>query len=183
MKKEPQPRGGERPGAQGASTVTALFRPVPAWDITDEEISEWQHSHSGIPGMVFAGYTAAAIKNGRYDGGKELFPPGSGVYREITRETVDQAMEMLAERGMVRKSGSAWFPVAPGRIAPSTRRAVAILLASRDELPPALARELDSYKAALDTMHPDASGGRLASQAAIERAIKPVQPAWAIAAG
>ena len=90
---------------------------------------------------------------------------------------------MLAERGMVRKSGRAWYPVTPGRIAPSTRRAVAILLASRDELPPALATQLDSYQAALDTMHPDAPGGKLASQAAIERAIRPEQPARAIAAG
>jgi hypothetical protein len=154
MEKGPQSQGGERPGAHGAGTVTTLFRPVPAWDITDEEIREWQHSHSGIPGVVFAGYTAAAIKDGRYDDGKELFPPGSGVYREITRKALDQAMAMLAERGMVRKSGGAWYPVTPGRIAPSTRRAVTILLARRDELPPALATELDSYKAALETMHP-----------------------------
>jgi hypothetical protein len=166
MDKEPQPAG-------GAGTVTTLLRPVPAWDITDEEISEWQSSHSGIPGMVFAGYTAAAIKNGRYDGGKELFPPDSGVYREITRQTLDQAMEMLAERGMVRKSGRAWYPVTPGRIAPSTRRAVAVLLASREELPPALATELDSYQATLDAT----------STGAAERALQlPVTPVRATAA-
>jgi hypothetical protein len=51
---------------------------------------------------------------------------------------------------MVRKSGGAWYPVTPGRIAPSTRRAVTVLLASRAELPPALAAELESYEAALD---------------------------------
>jgi hypothetical protein len=150
METEPQPGGGNRPGAHGAGTVSTLPRPIPAWDITDEEISEWQHSHSGIPGMVFAGYMAAAIKNGRYDGGQELVPPDSGVYREITRKTVDQAMEMLAERGMVRKSGRAWYAITPGRIAPSTHRAAAVLLASREELPSALAAELESYLAILD---------------------------------
>jgi hypothetical protein len=132
--------------------------------------------------MVLAGYTAAAIKNGRYDGGKELFPAGSVVYREVTRQTVDWAMQMLAERGMVRRSGGAWYPVAPGRIAPSARRAVATLLASREQLPPALATELDSYMAALDAMHPHAPGGRSATQPATGRAIKPAQPARAIAA-
>jgi hypothetical protein len=172
METEPQPAGGNRPGAHGAGTVSTLPRPVPAWDITDEEISEWQHSHSGIPGRVFAGYMAAAIKNGKYDGGKELCPPDSGVYREVTRETVDRAMEMLAERGMVRKSGRAWYPVTPGRIAPSTRRAVAVLLTSREELPPALADELESYQAALDGT----------STGATERALQlPVEPARAIA--
>jgi hypothetical protein len=124
-----------------------LPRPVPAWDITDDEISEWQHSRCGIPGRVLAGYTAAAIKNGTYEAGQELFPSDSAAYRDITRQTIDKGMEMLAERGMVRKSGTAWYPVTPGRIAPSARRAVTILLASRDELPPALATELDSYQA------------------------------------
>jgi hypothetical protein len=182
MDKEPQAKGGKRPGALGAGTITTLPRPIPAWDITDEEISEWQHSRSGTPGMVLAGYTAAAIRDGRYSGG-ELFPPGSQAYREVTRQTVDKAMQMLAERGMVRKSGNAWYPVTPGRIAPSTRRAITILLASREQLPPALATELDAYNAALDTMHPDAPGGRSASQAATERATRPVQPARAIVAG
>ena len=150
-----EPQGGQRPGAHQAGTVTALPCPVPAWDITDEEISEWQHSHSGIPGMVLAGYTAAAIRDGRCSGG-ELFPPGSPAYREVTRQTVDKAMEMLAERGMVRKSGGAWYPVTPGRIVPSTRRASTTLLASRQDLPPALAMELDSYNATLGHHAPGA---------------------------
>ena len=154
-------------------------RPVPAWDITDEEISEWQHSRSGIPGTILAGYTAAAIRDGKYDGGKELFPRESGAYREVTRETVDHAMTMLMERGMVRKSGSAWYPVVPGRLMPSARRAVAVLLACREALPLALATELDSYQAILDATPPVDPGG---SQAAIGRAAQPGHRVGAIAA-
>lgn len=184
MENQPLPGGGERPGARGAGTVTPLRppRPVQAWDITDEEISEWKHSRSGIPGIVFAGYTAAAIKDGRYDASKELFPPDSGVYREIAREAVNQAMEMLAERGMVRKAGRAWYPVSPGRIAPSTRRAVAALLAIREELPPALAAELGCYQAALDANRPQPPGGTLAGHPATGHAIT-ARPPRAIAAG
>jgi hypothetical protein len=146
----------ERPGAHKTSTVTTLkpLRPVPAWDITDEEISEWQHSRSGIPGTILAGYTAAAIRDGKHDSGRELFPRESGAYREVTRETVDSAMTMLMERGMVRKSGSAWYPVVPGRLTPSARRAIAVLLACREALPPALTTELDSYQATLDATPP-----------------------------
>jgi hypothetical protein len=54
---------------------------ISAWDITDEEINDWQHSRSGIPGTILAGYTAAAIRDGKYDGGRELFPRESGAYR------------------------------------------------------------------------------------------------------
>jgi hypothetical protein len=31
-----------------------------------------------------------------YDNGQELYPSGSVVYKEITREAVDRAMEVLA---------------------------------------------------------------------------------------
>jgi hypothetical protein len=173
---EPRPDDKERSATRG-SAVATLFRSVPAWDITDEEISEWQHSRSGVPGVCFAGYIAAAIRDGRYDGGGELFPPGSMVYREITRETVALAMEMLMDRGMVRKSGGAWYPVVPGRLEPSTRRAVAVLLARRADLPPALAAELDSWKRALEA--PD---GKSADQAATGRAVQPTKPLRVIAA-
>jgi hypothetical protein len=164
--KPSEPKDGERSGSREAGTVTPLkraagppeaparqlpSRPVPAWDITDEEISEWQHSRSGIPGVVLAGHVAAAIRDGRRGGG-ELFPPSSEAYREVTKETVDSAMEMLMERGMVRKSGAAWYPVTPGRPAPSARRAVAILLAMREDLPSALAAELHAYQATLDAI-------------------------------
>ena len=150
----------ERPGPHKVSTMPSMRppRPVPAWDITDEEISEWQHSRSGIPGTILAGYTAAAIRDGKYDGGRELFSRESGAYREVSRETVDYAMTMLMERGMVRKSGSAWYPVVPGRLTPSARRAVALLLACRETLPPALATELDSYQMTLDGAPPEGAG-------------------------
>ncbi|HTU74947.1 MAG TPA: hypothetical protein VMG38_15645 [Trebonia sp.] len=156
------------------STVTTRkpFHPVPAWDITDEEISEWQHSRSGIPGMILAGYTAAAIRDGKYDSGRELFPRESGAYREVTRETVDYAMTMLMERGMVRKSGSGWYPVVPGRLTPSAHRALGVLLACREALPPALATELVAYQIALDSAHPE---GPSASQATTERETQPGQ--------
>lgn len=164
MEKGPQLEGGKRSRAPGAGSVTALRSgirglPVSAWDVTDEEISEWQHSRSGISGMVLAGYTAAAIRDGRYDSGRELFPLGSGAYREVTRETVDFAMTMLMERGMVRKSGDAWYPVTPGRLAPSACRAVAVLLACRQALPAALATELASYQATLEATELENSGG------------------------
>jgi len=186
MERESQSEGAERLRALGgAGTVTALKPgarglPVPAWDITDEEINEWQHSRSGIPGTILAGYTAAAIRDGKYDGGKELFPRESGAYREVTRETVDHAMTMLMERGMVRKSGNAWFPVVPGRPTPSARRAVAVLLACREALPEALATELDSYQAALGAAPSEDAGG---SQADAGRTIQSGLAVRAVAVG
>jgi hypothetical protein len=179
--KQPRPADQERPKAPDAGTVTALFRPAPAWDITDEEIRDWQQSRSGVPGVVIAGYTAAAIRDGRYCGSRELFPPESGPY-EATTETIDKAMGMLAARGMVRRSGRAWYPVVPGRLAPSARRAVTALLASRDQLPPALAAELDSYAAALDATSAQAPGRAQASPAA-GRAASPARPALTAATG
>lgn len=153
------------------------FLSVPAWDISNEEISEWKKT----PGMRFAAYTAECIRDGKYDNGQELYPPGSEVYREITVAAVDQVMEMLANRGMVRKSGSAWRAVTPGRLEPSTHRAVAVLLARRADLPPALAAELDSWKRTLDAMQ--APSGTLPSQTPNEQAIQPTKPLRAIAAG
>ena len=81
---------------------------------------------------------------------------------------------------MVRKSGSAWYPVVPGRLAPSARRAVAVLLACREALPPALATELDSYQAALDAMPAEDPSG---IQVATGRAVQSGHPARAIATG
>lgn len=121
------------------------FLSVPAWDISDEEISEWKRT----PGMGLAAFTAERIIGGHYDGGDELYPVGSPVYLEITSDAVDQAMEVLAERGMARKEGDAWRAIAPGRLEPSLRRAVAALLSRRDDLPPALAAELDTWTRAL----------------------------------
>jgi len=86
MEKESEPERGKRSRAQGTGPVTSL-KPrtrgliISAWDITDEEINDWQHSRSGIPGTILAGYTAAAIRDGKYDGGRELFPRESGAYR------------------------------------------------------------------------------------------------------
>ena len=54
-------------------------------------------------------------------------------------------MTMLMERAMVRRSGSAWYPVVPGRLAPSARRAVAVLLARREASPQALATNNAAY--------------------------------------
>jgi len=180
MNREPVPGGGQFPGTVTVLKPAARGVPVPGWDITDEEINDWQHSRSGIPGTILAGYTAAAIRDGKYDSGRELFPRESGAYREVTRETVDYAMTMLMERGMVRKSGSAWFPVVPGRPAPTARRAVAVLLSCREALPPTLATELDSYQAALDATTLEDLGS---SHAATGRTIQPDHPARAIPIG
>jgi hypothetical protein len=177
MDKQPGPYGKECSAAPGVSTVTALF-PSVQWDITDEEISEWKRS----PGMILAGYTAECIKNGQYDDGREIYPPESVVYKEVTRQTVDKAMEILAARGMTAKRAGAWRAITPGRLEPGARRAVAVLLACRQQLPPALATELDSYKELLDAMYPHARGGRLAS-GTTGRALAPARPARAIAAG
>lgn len=117
------------------------------WDISDEEIREWKQT----PGKRFAAYTAECIRDGKYDCGQELYPPDSLVYREITRETVDQAMRLLAERGMAKRSGDAWRAIAPGRMEPDLHRAITTLLARRDDLPPALADELDSWNSTLAT--------------------------------
>jgi|SRR5579862_9278825 len=161
----------------GACVRRLPFLSVPAWDISQEEISEWKQT----PGTRFAAFTAECIRDGKYDNGQELYPPGSVVYTEITRRTVDRAMELLAERGMVRNSGGAWHAITPGRMEPSIRRAVAVLLARRADLPPALAAELDSWKVTLDAL--EASGGTQASQAGVERVVPPARPVRAIAAG
>jgi hypothetical protein len=54
---------------------------------------------------------------------------------------------------------------------PSTHRALTVLLASRHDLPPALADELDAWKHALDASQPPAT-----------RAARPASPARASAA-
>jgi hypothetical protein len=131
-----------------ATTRRLPFLSVPTWDLSDEEISEWKQT----PGLRFAAYTAECIRDGKYDNGQEIYSPGSLVYKEISRSAVDRVMEILAERGMVRKSGSAWHAIAPGRLEPSVRRAVAVLLDRRADLPPTLAAELDSWKLTLDTL-------------------------------
>ena len=153
------------------------FLSVPAWDISDEEISEWKKT----PGMRLAAYTAECIRDGNYDNGQEIYPPKSAIYKELSKETVNQVMELLAGRGMVRKSGSAWHAITPGRLEPSTRRAVAVLLACRADLPPALAAELDSWNRTLDAMQ--APAGTLAPQPAEAEAIQPTKPLHTIAAG
>jgi hypothetical protein len=130
--------------------------------------------------MRFAAYTAECIRDGQYDDGQELYPPGSGVYREITRAAVDRAMGLLADRGMAQKTSGRWHAITPGRMAPATLRAIRVLLASRDDLPPALAAELDAWKATLHTLTPP---GVLARHAASQSAITPARPARAIAAG
>ena len=163
------------PSEPGASVRRLPFLSVPAWDISDEEISEWKQ----VPGMRFAAYTAECIRDGQYDDGQEVYPLGSVVYRELSRVAVDRVMEVLAERGMVRKSGSAWCAVTPGRMEPSIRRAVAVLLARRADLPPVLAAELGAWKLSLDTLA--ASGNPPAGQAAIERAVQPAEPRRAMA--
>jgi hypothetical protein len=95
------------------------FGSVPKRDISDEEIGEWKQT----PGLRFAAYTAECIRDGQYDDGQEVYPPGSVVYQEITRERVDQVMTILAERGMARKSGGTWRAIVPWRMEPSAGRA------------------------------------------------------------
>lgn len=116
------------------------------WDISEEEISEWKRT----PGMGFAAFTAECIRDGKYDNGQEIYPPDSPVYKEITSDMVDQTMSVLAARGMARKTEGRWRAIAPGRLHPSTRRAVALLLSRRTDLPPSLAAELASWNRTLD---------------------------------
>jgi hypothetical protein len=159
---------------ESAAAVRRLpFLSVPAWDLSDEEISEWKQT----PGRYFAAYTAECIRDGKYDNGQEIYPLGSPLYKEISRSAVDEIMGILAERGMVRKSGGAWHAIAPGRLEPSVRRAVAVLLDRRADLPPALAAELDSWKCTLDAL--DAPGDRAATGSGAGS----VQPLRAVAAG
>lgn len=75
-------------------------------------------------------------------------------------------MEILAERGMARKSGGAWRAITPGRMTPSLRRAVTLLLSRRADLPPALATELDAWNRTLEA--PDPSDAPPPSQAVTE---------------
>ena len=165
----------------GAPVDRPQFLSVPVWDISDEEISEWRQT-----GRRFAAYTAECIRDGQYDNGQEVYPyPKSVVYQEITREAVDEVMGLLAERGMARKSGSAWLAIAPGRMEPSVPRAIGVLLARRADLPPALATELDSWKLALDALNAPAGppSGQTAVQVDVARAVRSAKPALAIAAG
>jgi hypothetical protein len=159
----------------GAAVRRLPYLSVPAWDISDEEISEWKQT----AGLRFAAYTAECIRDGQYDDGQEVYPPGSQVYRELSTTAVDRVMEVLAERGMVRKSGRAWRAVTPGRLEPSIRRAVAVLLARVADLPPALAAELAAWQHSLDIL---AAGGSPATRpAARERTVQPAEPLRAVA--
>lgn len=167
---------------ESGGTVRRLpFLSLPEWDISDEEIGEWKQT----PGLRFAAYTAECIRDGQYDDGQEVYPPGSVVYREITRERVDQVMAILAERGMARRSGGTWHAIAPGRMEPSIRRAVTVLLARRADLPPALGAELAAWQLTLDALSARkgaASDGTPASHAAMERAVQPANSLRAIMA-
>jgi hypothetical protein len=177
MQAEASSKGAKKMPESAARVRRLPFLSVPAWDISEEEISQWRET----PGMRFASFTAECIRDGKYDNGQEIYPPESGVYRELPRETVDQVMELLAERGMARRTGGRWYAVTPGRMEPSVRRAVAVLLARRADLPPGLAAELDSWTLTLDAL--EAPGGTLASHASIARATQPAQPVRAVAAG
>jgi len=161
----------------GPSVPCQPFLSVPTWDITDEEISEW----SKTPSKGLAGLAAERIRDGHYDNGQEIYPLESPMYREITRQMVDQQMELLAERGMARKTGGKWHAIAPGRMEPSIRRAVTVLLARRDDLPPGLTAELDSWKLTLDAL--EAPGSTSASHVPAQRAARPARPAHQITTG
>jgi hypothetical protein len=143
------------------------FLSTPTWDISDEEIAEWQQT----AGMQLTALAAERIRDGYYAGGQEIYPQDSPVYKEISKSHVDEVMAPLAERGMARKSGSAWLAIAPGRMEPSVRRAVGVLLDRRSDLPPALAAELDAWKLHLDTL---ASSDRDTTERA-GRAAKPLR--------
>jgi hypothetical protein len=154
------------------------FLSVPAWDISLEEISEWNQT----PGMGFTAYTAECIIKGQYDDGQEIYPSGSSVYQEISRERVDKVMSVLAERGMARKEKGEWRAIAPGRMAPSVLRAVGVLLAVSGDMPPGLAAGLESWKATLDAIA--ACDGSLDGLRATGQApTMPAKPVPAIAAG
>jgi hypothetical protein len=151
----------------GATVRRLPFLSVPAWDISDEEIAEWKAG-----GRRFSAYTAERIRDGAYDNGQELYPyPGSVVYREITRGMVDQDMKVLAERGMVRQAGGKWYAIAPGKMVPSIRRAVGVLLGVRGDLPSALAAELDSWKLTLDAIEAGQAAGGTISVPGSTRAV------------
>ena len=79
-------------------------------NITETEIEEWKASRSGIPGRSFAARMAESIRNGAYyDSGGPIFPPDSLAFKEVSRETVENAMAILVERKMVRRSGDTWY--------------------------------------------------------------------------
>jgi hypothetical protein len=154
------------------------------WDISDEEIAEWKEARMG-----FAAYTAECIRDGQYDNGQEIYPwPQSEVYRELARSHINEIMELLASRGMVSKSRNGWRAIAPGRMEPSMWRAVGLLLARRADLPPALAAELESWKAALYALNAaggagPAGGDGPGGPAATTPAARPAKPVRAITAG
>ncbi|HEX4832504.1 MAG TPA: hypothetical protein VH478_15580 [Trebonia sp.] len=157
-------QGGQRPEAGGGS-VTPL-RPsaspsLPAWDITTEEIEEWGQT----PGLMFIAHTAKRIRDGKYHNGQEVYPDGSVIYTETCRDLIAENMELLVKRGMLRKSGDRWFAIAPGRLAPPASRAVRVLLAMRDDLPTALAAELDAYQATLTALTAQPPGRKPAAPA------------------
>ena len=66
-----RPQDQESSAAEAGGAMPVLLS-VPVWDITDEQIEEWKHAHSGVAGMCLAGYTAAAIRDGEYDNGRGL---------------------------------------------------------------------------------------------------------------
>jgi hypothetical protein len=173
----------------GSSADRPQFLSVPVWDITDEEIEEWKHSCSGVAGLRMAGYIAAAIRDGKYDDGRELYAREHDAHWEVTRETIDRAMGMLMERGMTRRWGGSWYPVVPGRMEPSTWRAVATLLDRRAALPPALTAELESWKLALHALNapgaasPSQVPSQVPGRAAVARPVRPARPALAVATG
>ncbi|HEX4831441.1 MAG TPA: hypothetical protein VH478_10150 [Trebonia sp.] len=152
-------------------TVTPLrpVSPLPAWDITNEEIEEWRQT----PRLGLVALTAERIRDGKYHNGQEVFPDGSAIYTETCRDLIEGDMDLLVTRGMLKKAGNRWFAIAPGRLAPPASRAVRVLLALRDDLPPGLAAELDAYQAVLTALTAQGPGPR----AAPEPTAGPARPA------
>lgn len=70
-------------------------------DVTDQEIREWISSH--VPGMRFAGYIAERVMEGAYDGGKEVCANRPWILKEISRESFENATNMLVERNVLKR--------------------------------------------------------------------------------
>lgn len=131
------------------------FLSVPTWDISDEEIEEWKQDN----GHRLVALVAERIRDGFYKSDEEIFPPESCQRHgaDEPRYFFGKDAHMLIERGMVRESDGRWYAITPGRMEPSIRRAMNVLIDCRADLPDSLAVELDSWKATLDELA--SSGG------------------------
>jgi hypothetical protein len=123
-------------------------------NITEAEIEEWKNS--GITGQRLAGWMAEFIRNGAYyESGGPIFAPDCQAQSEVSRESVEDAMALLVEQKVVRRSGRAWY----------------VNEESVHDMPEAARTlSLDAQK----------GGGAAAGLAAIKRPARPARPLHAV---